>query len=118
MANSPDVSAYKDLTVFDEDPVAILNNILEAGRALLPNWTPEAGQIEVVLAELFANRTSELVAAINRLPAATTEVLLQLFGLTRSDGTRATATISITQSNTSSCIFFSNTFWSLRSPVM
>tara|TARA_B100001094_G_C18190622_1_gene806928 strand:+ start:2575 stop:4158 length:1584 start_codon:yes stop_codon:yes gene_type:complete len=99
MANSPDVSAYQDLTVFDEDPVAILNNILEAGRALLPNWTPEAGQIEVVLSELFANRTSELVSAINRLPSATTEVLLQLFGLTRSNGTRATATISITQSS-------------------
>lgn len=99
MANSPDVSTYKDLSVFDEDPVVILNNILEGGRALLPNWTPQAGQIEVVLAEIFANRTSELVAAINRLPSATTEVLLQLFGLTRSDGNRATATLSITQSS-------------------
>ncbi|MEL0098114.1 MAG: baseplate J/gp47 family protein [Opitutae bacterium] len=101
MANSPDVSAYKDLTIFDENPVAILNTILEGGRALLPNWTPQAGQIEVVLAEIFADRTAQLVAGINRLPSATTEVLLQLFGLTRSDGTKATASINITQSTPS-----------------
>jgi len=98
VANSPDVSIYKDLTIFDEDPVAILNTILEGGRALLPNWSPQAGQIEVVLAEIFADRSAQVVAGINRLPSATAEVLLQLFGLTRSDGTKATASINIVQS--------------------
>ena len=93
--SSPDVSSYVDLSVFDEDPVSILNDILSGARGLLPGWQPEAGQIEVVLAEAFANRSSQLVEAINRLPSATTEVLLQLFGITRSDGTQATATIDI-----------------------
>lgn len=95
MASSPDVSSYVDLTVYDEDPVSILNDILSSARGLLPGWQPEAGQIEVVLAEAFANRTSQLAAAINRLPSATTEVLLQLFGVTRSDGANATATLDI-----------------------
>ena len=95
MASSPDVSSYVDLKVFNEDPVSILNDILSGARGLLPGWQPEAGQIEVVLAEAFANRTSQLTTAINRLPSATTEVLLQLFGVTRSDGTRATATLDI-----------------------
>ena len=95
MSSSPDVSSYVDLTINDEDPVAILNDILSSARALLPGWQPEAGQIEVVLSEAFANRTAQLAATINRLPSATTEVLLQLFGLTRSDGTKATATIDL-----------------------
>lgn len=95
MSSSPDVSSYVDLTINDEDPVAILNDILSSARGLLPGWQPEAGQIEVVLSEAFANRTAQLAATINRLPSATTEVLLQLFGLTRSDGTKATATIDV-----------------------
>jgi hypothetical protein len=96
---SPDVRSYVDLTVFDDNPVEVLNDILSAGRALLPNWTPAVGQIEAVLAEAIALRSSEVVAAINRVPSATTEVLLQLFGLTRSDGVASTALINLTFSN-------------------
>lgn len=96
MADSPDVKNYIDLTIYDEDPVEILNQILATGRGLLPNWVPAAGQIEVVLAEAIATRSSELAAAINRLPSATAEVLFQLFGLTRSDGVRASATLDLT----------------------
>lgn len=96
MANSPDVKQYIDLTVFDSDPIAALNEILKAGKGLLPTWNPQAGQIETVLAEAFAQRTSQVIAAVNRLPSATAEVLFQLFGLTRNDGTKATATVTIT----------------------
>ena len=100
MADSPDVREYVDLTIFDENPVTILNDILTTGRGLLPEWQPQVGQIEVVLAEAFAVRSAEVVNAINRIPAATTEVLLQLFGLTRSDGVKATATLSLTFTET------------------
>lgn len=93
---SPDVSKYVDLKVFDEDPVTVLNSILTSGRALLPNWIPQAGQIEVALTEAFATRSSELSSFINRLPSATTEVLLQLFGITRNNGDQASATLTIT----------------------
>jgi len=97
--SSPDVSRYVDLSIYDADPVKSLNNILAAARGLLPGWSPEAGQIEVILAEAFANQTSTLINAINRLPSATTEVLLQLFGLTRSGGTKATATVDVSLSS-------------------
>jgi hypothetical protein len=100
MADSPDVKQYVDLTIFDENPVTILNDMLTTGRGLLPEWQPQVGQIEVVLAEAFAVRSAEVVNAINRIPAATTEVLLQLFGLTRSDGVKATATLSLTFTET------------------
>jgi hypothetical protein len=100
MADSPDVRQYVDLTIFDENPVTILNDMLTTGRGLLPEWQPQVGQIEVVLAEAFAVRSAEVVNAINRIPAATTEVLLQLFGLTRSDGVKATATLSLTFTET------------------
>lgn len=96
MASSPDMKQYVDLTVYDNDPVELLNEILGAARGLLPNWRPETGQIETVLAEAFALRSASLANSINRVPSATTEVLLQLFGLTRSDGVKATATIDIT----------------------
>jgi hypothetical protein len=96
VANSPDLKKYVDLTVYDEDPVELMNEILGAARGLLPNWRPEAGQIETVLSEAFAIRSASLANSINRVPAATTEVLLQLFGLTRSDGAKATATLTIT----------------------
>lgn len=96
MANSPDVKKYADLTIYDPNPIALLDEILGAARGILPAWRPEAGQIETVLAEAFAIRTASLANAINRVPSATTEVLLQLFGLTRSDGSKATSTLSIT----------------------
>ena len=94
--SSPDTSSYVDLSVYDETPEEILNRILATGRSLLPEWRPEVGQIELSLAEAFATSTSEVVAAINRVPAATTEILLQLFGITRSDGAAATAELTLT----------------------
>lgn len=92
---SPDTRQYVDLTIFNEDPTVVLNEILTAGRTLLPDWTPAVGQIETVLAEAIAFRSAELAAGINRLPDSTTEVLLQLFGLVRDDGVAATATVDI-----------------------
>ena len=92
---SPDTRKYVDLSIFSDDPTVVLNEILTAGRTLLPEWTPAVGQIETVLAEAIAFRSAELAAGINRLPDSTTEVLLQLFGLVRDDGVAATATVSI-----------------------
>lgn len=96
---SPDFSRYVDLTIYDDNAVTSLNDILTQAKGLLPGWIPRAGQIETVLAEAIAYRSSELSNAINRLPNATAEVLLQLFGVTRSNGTKATATLEITFSD-------------------
>lgn len=93
---SPDVSQYVDLTVHDEKASTSLQTILQAARAFVPGWVPQTGQIEVALAEVIARRSSEVVHAINRVPGATVETLLELFNITRSVGTQATATIKIT----------------------
>ena len=78
---SPDVKKYTDLTVYDSNATTALNSILSSARALLPDWTPSTGQIEVALAEAIANRSSDVIFAINRLPGATVETLLELFDL-------------------------------------
>ena len=98
--SSPDFSDYVDLTIYDEVAADILNDILVVGRGLIPQWQPEAGQIEVVLAEAFADKTAALVAAINRLPDATAQTLLQLFGITRSSGVKATGSALFTFTDT------------------
>ncbi len=92
---SPDVKKYTDLTVYDSNATTSLNTILAAARTLLPDWNPQTGQIEVALAEAIANRSSEVIFAINRLPGATVETLLELFGLTKVAGTQATATVTV-----------------------
>ncbi len=93
---SPDVSQYVDLTVYDEKSSTSLQTILQAARGFAPAWLPQTGQIEFVLAEAIAHRTTEVVHAINRVPGATVETLLELFGITKGVGVAATATVKIT----------------------
>jgi hypothetical protein len=93
---SPDVSKYVDLTVHDEKASTSLQTILQAARAFVPGWQPQTGQIEVALSEAIARRSSEVSHAINRLPGATVETLLELFNITRGVGVQASGTVKIT----------------------
>ena len=93
---SPDVSKYTDLTIHDEKVSTSLQTILQAARGFLPSWVPQTGQIEVVLSEAIAKRSAEVSHAINRVPGATVETLLELFGITLSEGVQATATVKVT----------------------
>ena len=93
---SPDPSKYVNLKIYDEKASTSLQTILQAARAFVPGWIPDTGQIEVALSEAIASRSSEVVNSINRLPGATVETLLELFGITKSAGTQATATVKIT----------------------
>ena len=93
---SPDVSKYVDLTVYDEKASTSLQTILQAARGFAPAWLPQTGQIEFVLSEAIAQRSTEVVHAINRVPGATVETLLELFGITKGLGVQATATVKIT----------------------
>ncbi len=106
---SPDFSSYVDLTLFDTSADAVLNSIIEHGRSVLPEWRPQVGNVEVMLAESFANETANFAAFINRLPNSTTEALLQLFKITRSDGTKATATATFTMNDTAGYTVPANT---------
>jgi hypothetical protein len=92
---SPDFSDYVDLTPFDATVSSILEESITQARALIPSWEPRVGQMETTLLEATAYQTATLANAANRLPAATVETLLKLYGVNRSNGVKATATITI-----------------------
>ena len=96
---SPDWSTYVDLTPNDASVTSILEDSLTQARALLPSWTPRAGEIETTLLEATAYQTANLANAANRVPGAVVETLLKLHDVARSDGTKATATVAITFSD-------------------
>lgn len=97
---SPDWSSYVDLTPFDTTVSNILEESLTQAKALLPQWTPRVGQIETTMMEATAYQTANLSNAANRLPGSTVETLLKLYGVARSDGVKATATVDITFTDT------------------
>jgi hypothetical protein len=97
---SPDWTEYVDLSVYDVDAEDIFDDAIEYARNRLPDWVPEAGNVEVILLEAIATEAANVVQAVNRVPGATTETLLKLFGVERSDGDLATATIQVVAINT------------------
>lgn len=106
---SPDWSAYVDLTTYDLTATDIFNAAITEARTKLPEWVPYAGSIEVVLLEAIATEVAEVVQAANRVPGATTETLLKLFGVERSNGTKATTTITVVMVNSSGYTISSGT---------
>lgn len=91
-----DVSGYVDLTLYDVDVTQLVERAIARAASTFPEWQPREGNVEVVLLEAFAVEVQELVYAINRLPAALTEVLLGLYQLERSPGVRPLADVTFT----------------------
>jgi hypothetical protein len=100
MATSPDFSEYVDLTIYDPDVETLLNQIITYGRAIIPEWTPAAGEVEMMLAEVFAVGAVDLANYINRLPGGILEAVIALFDVERSDGVAATGTVQFTMVDT------------------
>lgn len=98
---SPDFSEYVDLTIYDTDAETLLNQIVTYARGVMPEWTPAAGEVEMMLAEVFAVGSADLAAYINRVPAGVLEGLIDLFGETRSSGVKSTGTVDVTMVGTS-----------------
>lgn len=97
---SPDFSEYVDLTIYDTDAETLLNQIITYARGVMPEWTPAAGEVEMMLAETFAVGSADLSAYINRVPAGVLEGLIDLFGETRSSGVKATGTVDVVMVDT------------------
>lgn len=98
---SPDVSRYVDLSIFDRDAQVIFEDALASLQNSLPDFIAREGTTEVVLMEALALEVSYLIFAANRLPGATVEALLRLFGISPLLGTAATATFEFTGIGTS-----------------
>ena len=73
---SPDWSQYVDLTVYDQTATEIFDESIDYAIDVLPEWEPQAGQIEVVLLEAMATQAASVAAAANRVPGAVMETLL------------------------------------------
>lgn len=93
---SVDLTSYVDLTLFDVDTQSLVERGIETIGVTFPEWDPRESDTEMVLLEALAVEASETVYAINRVPGAVVEVLLRLFGLTKDEGARATASATFT----------------------
>lgn len=98
---SPDWSSYVDLTVYDKTAIEIFDDAIDYAIDVLPEWEPQAGQIEVALLEAMATQAVSVAAAANRVPGAVMEALLRFYGIERDAGKKATATIDVTVINNS-----------------
>lgn len=65
-------------------------------QAVMPEWEPRAGNTEVVLLEAFALMLGPEILALQMVPAAVVEQLVSLYGVTRSEGTPASAQVQFT----------------------
>jgi uncharacterized phage protein gp47/JayE len=97
----PDLTDYNSLVLYDSNPADLVERAIADATVKLPDWVPAAGNTEMVLIEAMALQVAELVYAINRLPDGVLDVLLRLFGVTRSLGIAPTATATFTASVTS-----------------
>lgn len=87
---SPDITPYVDLTLFDKDPQDLVDQAVEDALVTLPDWEPAEGNTEMVVLEGEALIGAEVIYAINRLPGATVEILLALYGVLRDAGSPPT----------------------------
>lgn len=98
--NSPDVSSYVDLRIYDKDPTDILRSAIEEFRSLVPEWKPREDNTEVMLMQSMAVEVAEAVYAINRLPNAMIIALMRLYGIDRDAGAFAETMIEFEVVNT------------------
>lgn len=97
---SPDTTPYFDLRINDLDPQDIFDNAIASLQQVLPEWKPRETNTEVMLLEALGMQVAESIFAINRLPDGVVEVLLQLFGIVRSDGAPPTVSLDFHMINT------------------
>ncbi len=96
----PDLTSYTDLRVFDRTDQEIIEAALVAVGLNLPDWVQREGHTEVLILEGLALELSEAITAVNRLPGAVLETLLQLFAVFKSYGSAPTALAQITVADT------------------
>jgi len=65
-------------------------------QSVMPEWEPRAGNTEMVLLEAFALMLGPEILALQMVPAAVVEQLVGLYGVTRSEGSPATARVEFT----------------------
>lgn len=96
----PDLTSYTDLRIFDRTDQEIIEAALVAVGLNLPDWVQREGHTEIVILEGLALELAEAIAAVNRLPGAVLETLLQLFAVFKFYGSAPTALAQLTVADT------------------
>ena len=89
-------STYLGVSVDDRDPQALFDSMLALAESRLPQWEPRNGALETVIMEAAAVGMSDLVYAANRVLGALVEGVINLYGVTRDEGSPATGTVRLT----------------------
>jgi hypothetical protein len=87
------------LRIEDKDPQDVFENAIDSLKQDLPEWVPRETNTEVMLLEALSLQVAEAIFSINRLPDGVVEVLLRLFGITRSNGVAPTAQLQFHMTN-------------------
>lgn len=90
-----DLSAI-DLVLDDRDPQALFDAALAKFVELAPTARPRNGSVEAILLEAAAVAASDVIYALNRIPAITVEAIVSLYGVTRYAGAPATGQVTVT----------------------
>lgn len=95
-----DLTAYVDLRLFDLTDQEIIAAAVAQLELNVPELTLREGHMETVLLESVALEVAELIVALNRLPGAVVETIIQLVGVTRDYGAEPTATATVVAGDT------------------
>lgn len=97
---SPDLSAYVDLRLYDLSDQEIVEGGIAAAQLNLPGWVPREGNTEVLLMESLALEIAEAIVAVNRVPGAVVEAILQLADVAKDYGAAPIASATFTVADT------------------
>ena len=100
MSVSPDYTEFIDLTIYDKGPEDILDAAQATLQTRIPDWSPTATNIEVMLLEALALEVGETVFSLNRIPESMVRVLLSLYGIEFDSGTPPTVDLLFTAQDT------------------
>lgn len=96
----PDLSGYVDLRIYDVTDQEMVETARASLELNIPELTLREGHTETLLLEAIALENAELIVAINRLPGAVVEAILQIASVTKDYGGPAFATATITAGDT------------------
>lgn len=92
----PDLGSYIDLRLFDVPDQALIDAMISYYEIVNPGWIAREGNTEVLLMETIALGNAESVVAINRLPGAVIEAILQLAEVGKDYGAPGFASATVT----------------------
>ena len=100
MTVSPDYTDFVDLTLYDKGPEDILEAAQVTLQTRIPDWSPSATNIEVMLLEALALEVGETVFSLNRIPESMVRVLLSLYGIEFDSGQPPVVDLQFTAQDT------------------